>query len=425
MSRRHRAMAILRALLLLAALVLTSSGSDVASNSTSSITGNSNENVTSIPEYPIRRYEFKVVSPTGPINETLRFENYRRMNPHGKDARWNGGIKQPVYVSITTIKDRIDKVHEVIYDVLNGAMMPTKIYLFISEEPYLLDDGIHPEKDLPLALTNLTSLYPVTVVSTNNIGPHRKLLPLLSEKWNEDCVIITMDDESKSHHSMSKYVEQLLKYYIASDRDSVIGLKVRRMAMCDQFPWKYQAYHHWGVTLGYRHKEMFALPTGTGGVLYRPRFFHPVVFSEELRLLTHTADDIMFRVAAMAQRTPVVFGCRDSYYTHEGETHVHACPDTVDHIVSKTHTEQLLTTWSPSYQDQRRLVPNQLSDMYNNINGGRKNDEAFVGAIKYITARHLIDWGKLAETYIREERRTCADQPPETRDSACMMFRCS
>jgi hypothetical protein len=37
--------------------------------------------------------------------------------------------------------------------------------------------------------------HPVSIVFTENIGPHRKLLPLLSRKWNEDCVIMTTDDD--------------------------------------------------------------------------------------------------------------------------------------------------------------------------------------------------------------------------------------
>ena len=28
-----------------------------------------------------------------------------------------------------------------------------------------------------------------------NTGPYRKLLPLLKDKWDEDCIIITLDDD--------------------------------------------------------------------------------------------------------------------------------------------------------------------------------------------------------------------------------------
>ena len=46
---------------------------------------------------------------------------------------------------------------------------------------------------------------------------------------------------------------------------------------------------------------MLLLPTGVGGVLYRPRYFHPVVFDTQFRNITKVGDDIMFRMATMIQ----------------------------------------------------------------------------------------------------------------------------
>ena len=49
---------------------------------------------------------------------------------------------------------------------------------------------------------------------------------------------------------------------------------------------------------------MLLLPTGTGGVLYRPRFFHSVIFDRNLVNITRTGDDLMFRLATIAMNTP-------------------------------------------------------------------------------------------------------------------------
>ena len=38
-------------------------------------------------------------------------------------------------------------------------------------------------------------------------------------------------------------------------------------------------------------KEMIIIPTVTGGVLYRPISFHPIVFDPILRILTQYHDD--------------------------------------------------------------------------------------------------------------------------------------
>lgn len=153
----------------------------------------------------------------------------------------------------------------------------------------------------------------MTVVFTNNLGPHRKLLPLLARKWSEDCLIVTFDDESGrrlSHlEGPDKLFAQLLRYYRLSDKRSIVALKVRRIGMCDVFPHFVLTYHPWwGQTTSGRH-EMLVLPTGTGGVMYRPRFFHPVVFDPQLGNITLVGDDLAFRLATMINNVKVVVGC--------------------------------------------------------------------------------------------------------------------
>jgi hypothetical protein len=56
---------------------------------------------------------------------------------------------------------------------------------------------------------------------------------------------------------------------------------------------------------------MLTLPTGTGGVLYRPRFFHPIVFDRDLLNITKTGDDLLFRLATLAMGVRVVTACTD------------------------------------------------------------------------------------------------------------------
>jgi hypothetical protein len=55
---------------------------------------------------------------------------------------------------------------------------------------------------------------------------------------------------------------------------------------------------------------MLLLPTGVGGVLYRPRFFnHSVAFSRELFSHTLRADDLTFRLATLANKVYVYTAC--------------------------------------------------------------------------------------------------------------------
>jgi hypothetical protein len=185
-------------------------------------------------------------------------------------------INKPVYVSITTISSRIEQIYKTITDVLEGSIIPDHIYLFVSSEAFLLDKGISNNNlSKQTKLLGLVMNYPVSIIDTENIGPHRKLLPLLSKKWNEDCIIITLDDDYKSNHQMRDYVSQLIKYYDSSQGNSVIALKSRRIGFCDVLPYKQLTYVQWGNS-GNNVNEMLLLPTGTGGILYRPKFFHPI-----------------------------------------------------------------------------------------------------------------------------------------------------
>lgn len=151
-------------------------------------------------------------------------------------------VKQPVYVSLTTISSRVHQVHDTIMTVLTGSVVPHWIYLFVSSEPFLLDKGI-PQSSLPANLLALTETYNVSIIYTKNIGPHRKLLPLLARKWAEDCIIITLDDENKS--GLDEYIHRLLYYYKLGNESSVVGLKVRRMGYCDTVPFHLYSYRHW------------------------------------------------------------------------------------------------------------------------------------------------------------------------------------
>ena len=132
----------------------------------------------------------------------------------------------PVYISLTTMMSRIGTVDKTIISLLSGRLIPDHIFLFISSEPFILDTGV-PVKKLPVTLLELSFYFPFTIVYTDNIGPHRKLLPLLAKKWHEDCIIATFDDENQ--RGINTYLEQGIKYYAASGGTAVVSLRARKM----------------------------------------------------------------------------------------------------------------------------------------------------------------------------------------------------
>ncbi len=152
---------------------------------------------------------------------------------------------QSVYVSLTTHSGRIDSVDKAIVTMLNGVIYPTKIYLFVSRDKFFKDQGVNvvPEKLAALVAAGL-----LTIVFTENLGPHKKLLPLLSHLTRQskgsksslcqgvvsgDCnsLIVTIDDDM-ALYSRSKILYSLLHSYVHTGKQHVAALRVRRIGLC-------------------------------------------------------------------------------------------------------------------------------------------------------------------------------------------------
>ncbi len=249
--------------------------------------------------------------------------------------KFTGGY--PVYISIATISYRIGNLNDIICKFLSANVIPTQIFVMVSEDKFLLDQGVS-RQHLPPNLIAIVRAYPslVSIVYTENIGPHRKLLPILKHFWEKpNTIIITFDDDFKNSFSFDTAVQELLKYHFASDLRSVVALRTRRIGLCRD---AYHNEHHeihastvnthnisvslykgWNCCNLAGSREMLVLPTGVGGVLYRPEFFHPVVFDPKFRVITATNDDLMFRLGTMAMGVDVVTACRQMHRKKEKE----------------------------------------------------------------------------------------------------------
>lgn len=197
-------------------------------------------------------------------------------------------IMSNIYISLTSIFNNQSELLKTLISVKNQTEQPSRCYIYLSEEKYLLDNGFKNREitnnNLKKYIEKNNSLFEIKWV--RNIGPYRKLLPLLKEKWNEDCLIITLDDDTE-------YTENLI-YNMKKD---------------------YEEYNcvinYRGFTLkkennlfGYNNRDKFTKNclynffTGKGGVLYHPSFFHKtneLIFNEELFInCCKTTDDVWF-----------------------------------------------------------------------------------------------------------------------------------
>jgi hypothetical protein len=260
----------------------------------------------SIPDYNWREFKGLWSVETGYAladthEETLEETSRRLKKPLAQEV-----AGKPVYMSLTTIDVRLFGIGDTIESVLAGEQLPNRIFIFISEDGHLLDKGISKaflSSDVTKKLRALYKVFPhISVIYVDNIGPHRKLLPLLSEKWHEDCLLVTIDDHEIYPPSM---LSGLIDFHQDSGGTAVVARRARRMGICAASPpWTLCPYTDankrglWPETKPAR-REMLMLPTGTGGVLYHPSFLHPVVFTRALWEATLTGDDLMFRLGKL------------------------------------------------------------------------------------------------------------------------------
>ncbi len=228
-------------------------------------------------------------------------------------------IKHPIFISIAAIKSRINHIPLTIRSIMEGTLIPDHIFIFISKEPYLLDEGVsqndinilYQSEKMKKIIDSYTKITKIDFIFTNNIGPHRKLLPLLQycTKNNlENVAIITADDDREYP---PLWLSSILQSYEYSHRTAIVSARARRIGICSGAPpWSVAPFstYSWPVAPS-NLRDYLLLPTGTAGVLYRPSFLHEVVHSKELIQATTTNDDIAFRLASLAKAVPIVTVC--------------------------------------------------------------------------------------------------------------------
>lgn len=401
---------------------------------------------------------------------------------------------KPVYISITTIDKRIKSAYYSIKTILTGSIIPTKIFLFISSTPYLSDKGI---KKIPTSLLSLVAEGVLRIIYTNNLGPHRKLLPLLNKFYYKDANIITIDDDmtyNKYDTTIKSILINTIKsslpkdnilYYniIKKDKNAnnyyklnsffvkinetsshtlskthiqmnfqpikgVVSLRSRRIAFClessdgiiknnkrilktvnnklnredyeiDEQLTNYHNYNNnnneinrrnlrlgysdlkkklftsvyesWPLSFpSYNPLEHLILPTGTGGILYHPTFFHPIIFNKEFHKVTEATDDIQFRFATLISDTPIITGCKDLRNRCNNDKEYIKLNKLIEYMINKINSNKKLyelyynymiyyeDMMDPFYLSRYEFDENIKTDLLQELKIRRKNMDIFL-----------------------------------------------
>lgn len=212
----------------------------------------------------------------------------------------------PVTISLTSIRSRIGQVDRVVQSLLTQSPAPDHVMLVISQEPYLLDEGIQPEA-LPSGLRQLWAEGRVELVYAPNTGPYRKLLPALRRYAGQERLIVTVDDDMIYPQ---QWLAGLLETYrrhrcVVAHRCRAIAVEGGRFLPYSRWPVLPAGADAFGA-LPPALTGLFTIATGFRGVLYNTRFFPDLDLLETLRALAPRQDDLAFKAATIAAGVPTV-----------------------------------------------------------------------------------------------------------------------
>ena len=206
-------------------------------------------------------------------------------------------------ISLTTISSRLQHVHRVI-EFLLVQDFPRHAYevrLYLSKEPYLLDEGC-PKLTPELEQLLKKNKGRLDVAYVKNVGPYRKIIPVLNEVYayssTEFCntLIVTADDDTAYP---SSWLRRLYDSYLV--HRCVIGFRGRSM--------KYDAnrliaYKKWPKNID-ANPSLFNVPTGKDGVLYCPLHLNPEVLDiATAQQLAPKADDLWLKTHTLLAAAP-------------------------------------------------------------------------------------------------------------------------
>lgn len=220
----------------------------------------------------------------------LLFHYYDKVPVIGETTDKNSDI----IVSMTSFPARINWVHLTIKSIMAQIQKPNKIVLWLSKEEFPKE-----LEDLPEQLLKLKSKG-LEIYFCENLKAHKKYY--FSFVNYPDYSIVTIDDDVFYPNDLL----ESLKKNSDSFPDCIIAHRVREILSNNEgwAPYREWPINQWNADV----PSLKLMPTGVGGVLYRPKMFMDSIFDiPEIKSLCFNNDDIWLKGSSLKDRVKIKF----------------------------------------------------------------------------------------------------------------------
>lgn len=192
--------------------------------------------------------------------------------------------RSDVIVSLTTYPARIKTVWVTIASLLGQSYKPRKVILYLSREQFNINYR------LPNSLVRLQKRGLEIVFVEDDLKPHKKYLYALQEF--PEYKIITADDDIL-------YPEDHIERFMTASRkypDAVICDWSHKIAFKSVEEGTFINYNDWEDNAT-SEPDLFTIPVGCNGVMYKPVFFDETVFDiNTIKAISLYTDDLWLKV---------------------------------------------------------------------------------------------------------------------------------
>lgn len=199
-----------------------------------------------------------------------------------------------IIVSCTTTDKRLQLLYYTLISLSNQRLKPDMIFVNLSKEPYLGDDGID-------TLPPWFDEFGVSINWVENTGSFRKLLPIFEKNLaNDQDLVITIDDDVLyGENWLEDLVDQNDKHW-----DAIVCTRGRKIKKNIFGRW--ENYAKWNLVTK-ETEGLDILPTGVGGIVYKKSLIDvEFLLDNKFKEVASTTDDLWFKMASYRKHTPVV-----------------------------------------------------------------------------------------------------------------------